>query len=563
MAGLKIVVVGGAATGPKAAARARRLDPQAEITLLEKGDYISCGVCGLPYLVSGEIPELQDLLTTPEGVVWDAGFFGTVKNIQVLTGREVTAIDRSRKQVRARDRATSREESYPYDKLVLATGATPLRPKVPGIDLENVFPLRLPEDALEIRRALMEARLQRAVVLGAGAIGLEVAGALAQRGLEVTVLEALEEIMPALDKEMGRLLRRYLETQGVRCLTGEKVTSLVSDDQGRVEKLYTDKGEYPAQLVVMAVGSRPNVELARLSGLELGGTGAIAVDETLCTSDPDVYAGGDCVESFHRLLGRPVVVSSGQLANIHGRIIGTNVTGGRATFKGTVGTVIARVLECTVGATGLTEAQARREGLEVATALVPGFDRAHYYPGAEVVGLKMVVEAPTRRLLGLQVVGPGDGAKRLDIAATALHCQATVDDLVQLNLGYAPPYATAIDLLINAAQVVENKLAGVAQALSPLEVQELTARGEDFVLLDVRTPQEFKAVRLKHPKAFIVPLGKLREKAAQLPQEKLFIPFCQFSQRGYEAQKILEGLGFKKVKFLDGGVAHWPYELEK
>jgi NADPH-dependent 2,4-dienoyl-CoA reductase/sulfur reductase-like enzyme/rhodanese-related sulfurtransferase len=565
MAGTKIVVVGGAAAGPKAAARARRLDPQAEITILERGEYTSYAACGLPYLISGETPDLKALLATPVGVVRDANFFRAVKDIRLLTGKEVTAIDRGQKQVQVTDLAGGSRETYPYDKLVLATGATPLRPKAPGIDLKNIFLVRQPQDGVAIRAALEQYNPRRAVIIGAGGIGMELVEALVQRGLEVTLVEALEQVMPGvLDVEMAAILQRYVESQGVKVRTGERAASFGSREDGQVALVHTDRGEYPADLVIVAIGVRPNVELARAAGLTIGATGAIAVDERLCTSDPDIYAGGDCIENFHRLLKKPVIFSSGQLANIHGRIIGTNLAGGQAAFKGIVGTGIAKVFAYTVGATGLTEAAARREGFtDLVTALVPALDHAHYYPGAKFVGLKLVVEKSTGRLLGLQVVGPGEGAKRLDVAATAIALGADVTSLTQLNLGYSPPYNVAIDALVNAAQVVENKLTGVAQAISPLEVGKLTEQGEDFMLLDVRTPAEIQEVRLKHPKSFAMPLGKLREKAAQLPKDKLYIPFCKFSMRGYEAQKILESQGFKNVKFMDGGLVHWPYELEE
>ncbi len=565
MAGRKIVVVGGTAAGPKAAARARRLDPQAEITILEKGQYTSYAACGLPYLISGETPDLKALLATTVGVVRDANFFKAVKDIRLLTGKEVTAIDRGQKQVQAQDLASGAQESYPYDKLILATGATPVRPKIPGIDLKNIFLVRQPQDGVAILAALEQEKPRHGVIIGAGGIGMELAGALIQRGLQVTLVEALEQVMPGvLDVEMAAILRRHVESQGVIVRTGERATSFASQDDGRVALVHTDGGEYPGELVIVAIGVRPNVELARAAGLKLGETGAIAVDQQLRTSDPDIYAGGDCIENFHRLLKKPVIFSSGQLANIHGRIIGTNVAGGQTTFQGIVGTGIAKVFDYTVGATGLTEAAARRAGFtDLVTALVPALDHAHYYPGAKFVGIKMVAEKPTGRLLGVQVVGPGEGAKRLDVAAAAIALGANVQSITQFNMGYSPPYNVAIDALVNAAQVVENKLTGVAQALSPLEVEKLTEAGEDFILLDVRTPAEIQEVRLKHPKSFAMPLGKLREKAGQLPKDKLYIPFCKFSMRGYEAEKILESLGFTKVKFMDGGVVHWPFELEK
>jgi NADPH-dependent 2,4-dienoyl-CoA reductase/sulfur reductase-like enzyme/rhodanese-related sulfurtransferase len=565
MAGaLKIVVVGGVAAGPKAAARARRCDPQAEITILEKGEVVSYSACGLPFLISGEVPDVRPLLSTPVGVLRDAEYFKTVKGINFLTGKEVTAIDRPRRVVTARDLATGREESYPYDKLVLATGASPVRPKLPGIDTPNVFVIRQPRDGLAIMEVLQKSEPKRAVLIGAGPIGLEMCEAFREWGVEVTVIEALDQVLPGLlDFEMGALVRRLLESKGVKCRTGERVTSFGSNREGLLERVYTTGGEYAAELAVVAIGVRPNVELARQAGLEIGATGAIKVDQSLRTSDQDIYAGGDCAENYHRLLGRPVFVSSGQLANIQGRVIGTNVAGGQAVYHGMVGTVVNKVFEYTVGATGLTEAAARNEGLEVETVLAPGLDHAHYLPDALFVGLKMVAEKGSGRLLGVQVAGPGDGAKRLDVAAAALTLGATVEALTQFNLGYSPPYSVAIDLLVNAAQVMQNKLTGLAQGLSPLEVQALTDAGQDFMLLDVRTPGEFREIRLKHPRAFAMPLGKLRDKAPALPKDRLYIPYCQFSLRGYEAQKILQGMGFSRVKFMDGGVVHWPFDLEK
>jgi len=561
---LKIVIVGGVAAGPKAAARARRLDPQAAITILEKGDYISYSACGLPFLISGEIPDVSHLLASPVGVMRDAGYFHDIKNIDFLTGKEVLAIDRAAKTVKVRDLASTREETYLYDKLVLATGALPIRPQVPGIDVENVFVIRQPRDGLSIMAALEEHKPRRAALIGAGAIGLEVAEALVDWGVEVTVVEAMDSVFPGLlDFEMGAILQRHLESKGIKVRVGEAATSFGSDEDGHLNRVYTSKGEFPAELAVVAIGVKPNVELAKAAGLTLGETGALKVDGEMRTSDPDIYAGGDCVEAYHRLLERPVVISSGQQANIQGRIIGTNLTGGHMVYRGMIGTAVAKVFDYTVGATGLTEAAAKEAGFTVETVLVPGLDHAHYLPDALFIGLKMVADKATGRVLGVQVVGPGDGAKRLDVAAAAIGLKATVEDFTQLNLGYSPPYSVAIDLLVTAAQVMQNKLTGVAHTLSPLEVQELTDKGADFMLLDVRTPAEYRRERLKNPHAFAMPLGRLREKAKALPKDKLYIPFCQQSLRGYEAAKILEGLGFKNVKFMDGGVTHWPYELEQ
>ncbi len=560
----KIVIVGGVAAGPKAAARARRLNPRAAITVLEKGNYISYSACGLPWLISGEVPDVKNLLASPVGVMRNADYFRKVKGIDVLTGKEVVAIDRRAKAVKVRDVATSKEETYPYDKLVLATGALPVRPKVPGIDAQNVFVIRQPEHGLAVMAALEKEKPSHAALIGAGAISLEVAEAFVKWGVKVTVVEAMDSIFPGLlDPEMGAILARHVESKGVEVRTGEMATGFGTDENGRLNRVFTSKGEFPAELAVIAIGVRPNVTLARDAGLDIGETGAIKVDQELRTSDPDIYAGGDCIEAFHRLLKRPVVVSSGQQANIQGRVIGTNLAGGHMVYRGMVGTGVAKVFDYTAGATGLTEAAARKAGFDVETVLVPDLDHAYYIHDAFFVALKMVADKATGRVLGVQAVGPGDGAKRLDTAAAAISFGATVDDFTQLNTGYSPPHSLAIDVLISAAQVMQNKLTGVASCLSPLEVQKMTDQGEDFTLLDVRTPPEYQRVRVKNPKVSAIPLGQLRDKAQDLSKDKLYIPFCQQSLRGYEASKILQGMGFKKVKFMEGGILHWPFELEQ
>ena len=561
---MKIVVVGGVAAGPKAAARARRCDPTAEITLFEQGEFVSYAGCGLPFFISGAIPDIKELLATPVGVVRDAGFFKNVKGFDLHTGKRVTAIERGKKQVQVTDVKTGEVETAPYDRLVLATGARPVRPPIEGIDLGNIFPLQTPKHALEIREAIERDKVKKAVLIGAGWIGLEVTEALVHRGIEVTLVEALDFVAPnLLDFEIAALLSRHLTEKGVAVRTQERAARFIGNSEGKVKKVVTDKGEYDADLVLIAIGVRPNVDLAREAGLELGQTGAIKVDDYLRTSDPDIYAGGDCIESKHLLTGKPAFVSSGQLANIHGRIIGTNLTGGQETFKGFVGTSIAKVFDFSVGAAGLKESVARDLGFDVETALVPGPDHAHYYPQSGVVGLKMVADRKTRRLLGVQVVGPGDGSKRIDVAATAITLGATLDTMSQLNLAYSPPFSSALDNLLVAANVMLNKLEGRAPSVTPMAVQEMTEQGQDFMLLDVRTPQEFNEIRLKNPNTFFMPLGRLREKAPEFPKDKTIIPFCKLSLRGYEAVKILEGLGFKDVKFMDGGVVQWPYELEK
>jgi rhodanese-related sulfurtransferase len=317
----------------------------------------------------------------------------------------------------------------------------------------------------------------------------------------------------------------------------------------------------PADLVIMGIGVRPNTALARAAGLEIGETGGIKVDEHMRTSDPDIYAAGDCVESTDILTGRPAYVPLGSTANKQGRVAAVNLCGGEDSFPGILGSTVCKVFDYCVARTGLTERAAKELGYTVTVAMAPAPDRANYLPTARMLLLKLVVDHDTRRLLGAQAVGPGAGDKRIDIAATAIAAGMTVDQVAGLDLGYAPPYSPAMDNLITAANVARNKCAGLMVGVSAQDVKARLDRNEDFVFLDVRSPKEYAEVRL--PRSVHIPLGALRGRLAELPRDKEIVAFCQVSLRGYEAALVLKAAGFKDVKVLDGGIAMWPYELER
>ncbi|MGQ9681201.1 MAG: FAD-dependent oxidoreductase [Anaerolineae bacterium] len=478
----RIVIVGGVATGTKAAARARRCDADAEIILIEKGELISYAACALPYYVSGVIEDPAEL------VVARSDDFALLRAIDVRTRTEAMAIDRERRRLTVKDLASGRIEEVPYDALVLATGANPVVPPLPGRDLAGVFLLKEPADALNIRAEIDRGRVERAVIIGGGLIGMEMAEALVARGVRVAIVEMLDRVLAAfLDRDMAAVLHAYLRQQGVELYLGERAERFEGDAGGHVRRVVTAARELPADLVLLAIGVRPEVTLAREAGLALGSTGAIVVDDHLRTSDPAIYAGGDCVESLHRVTGQRVYAPLGSTANKHGRVIGTNVAGGDATFPGVLGTMVAKVFDYTVGATGIGPARARDLGLEPLTALVAVQDRAHNYPTRQEIVLKAVGDRATSRLLGLQGVGPGEVAKRIDVAAAALSGGASVDQLAELDLGYAPPYAPAVDPLHHVANLWRNKRDGLTRAVGPVELQEMLEEGESFVLLDVRT----------------------------------------------------------------------------
>lgn len=553
---LRVLIIGGVATGPKVAAKIMRLNPAAEVTVLEKGKFLSYAGCGLPYYVSGQVPDQKHLMSTPVGVVRDVAFFQKVKNVKVLNQTEALEIDRVGKRVRARGAGGTGDFWLEYDKLVIATGARPVVPPLPNIQLQNICTLHGVHDAEAIKAVLAEHKARDVVMIGGGLIGVETTEALVHAGCRVTVVEMLPQILRILDWEMARLVEQHMESHGVKVLTQARVTGF--EGEGRVSGVVTTRGRLPADLVILAIGVRPNVELARAAGLTIGVSGAIQVDDTMRTSDPDIYAAGDCVESLDLVTGKPCFVPLGSTANKQGRVAAINICGGTDRFPGVLGSTVCRVFDFCVGRTGLTEAAARELGYDAVTVVVPDFDRAHYMPDSKLMILKLVVDRRTRKLLGAQAVGPGAGDKRTDVAAMALTAGLTVDQLSKADLCYAPPYATALDALLTAANVARNKLDGAVTGLSAAEVKQRLEAKADFVLLDVRGPDEFKQEHL--PGAVSIPLGALRSRLGELPRDKEIVAYCKVSLRGYEAARILQGAGFAQVRILDGGVVAWPFE---
>jgi NADPH-dependent 2,4-dienoyl-CoA reductase/sulfur reductase-like enzyme/rhodanese-related sulfurtransferase len=555
--GPRVVIVGGAAAGPKVASRLCRLRPDAEVTLVERGRHLAFAGCGLPYFVSGVVADKKELMSTAAGAVRDPVFFQDVRHVQARLGVEALEIDRAGRRLRVRDVQTGAEDWLAYDVLVLTTGARAKRPAVPGIDLAGVFALHGPDDADGIRRALAAGRALDVVVVGGGLLGVELTEALVSKACRVTIVEAASRILGILDEEMARLVERQLEAHGVRIVTGTAVTGFAGED--RVKVVHTERGPLPADLVILGTGVAPNVELARRAGLALGPSGGLRVDVQMRTSDPDIYAAGDCVETPHLLLGEPRFMPMGSTANRQGRVLASVLCGRDETYPGALGTAICRVFDWCVARTGLSEAEARAERRSVVSVLVPGPDRAHYMPEARMLYLKLVVDARSRRLLGAQALGPGAGDKRIDVAATAIALGATVDHVAHLDLAYAPPYAEALDNLITAANVARNKLDGLLAGISPLELRDRLERGEPLVLLDVRSPDEVERARL--PGSTFIPLGTLRGRLGELPRDRDIVAFCNLSLRGYEASIILRAAGFERVQVLDGGLSMWPFEL--
>jgi len=557
----KIVIIGGVAAGTKTAARARRLAPDADITIIEKDKYISYAGCGMPFYLSGQVREFENLFATSYGVVRNEDYFLSERGIRVLTGTEATAIDRSKKRVEITTLATGERSFMEYDKLVIATGSTPLIPPIEGLDLKGVYRLNHPEDALSIKAAIEEG-VSEAVVIGAGLIGMEAVDALMKLKIFVNVVELRDQVLPGiLDPDLAAPMALRLEESGVELSLGRKVLKVEGED-GKVSAVMTDQGRLETEMVIVAVGVRPNIKLAKEAGLEIGKTGAITVNEFLQTNDPDIYALGDCVETTHIVSGHKVYIPLASTANRQGRVAGDNVTGGKTKFKGILGTAVLKVMGINVGRTGLGEAQARELGYDVVTSLNPTFDATHYYPQHGKIFLKVIVDAKTRRVLGAQGFGVGEVAKRVDVFAAGLTLGATLDDMADIDTGYAPPFNTPIDPLHHSVNIIRNKIDGIAVGITAAQVKEKFDHGDDFVFLDVRTEQQFKPKHIKDDRVMLVPLGELRKRISEVPRDKEIVTSCVLGVRAYEALRILKGAGFSNVKYLEGSLEAWPYELD-
>lgn len=450
---LRVVVIGGGAAGMSAASRVRRLRPDWEITVLERGEHVSFILCGLPYYIEGLVDDENRL------AVYTPDYFRAERSIDVRTRQEARRIDPAGRLVEAVDLASGASHAFPYDRLIIAAGAQPVRPKIAGLDLEGVFVLRSIPSGVAVRSFLGNRTVRRAVIVGGGYVGLEMAEALRALGAEVTIIEAAASVLPGGEPEIAALVDEELRRQGVDVRT-QQVAQAFEGDGGSVRRAVTSDGTLEVDLVLVSVGVRPDVAVAREAGIEVGPTGAIAADARMATNLPEVYAAGDCAEARHLLTGRPAYVPLGTTANKQGRVAGINAAGGQAEFAGIVGTAALKVFDLEVARTGLSEAQAREAGFDPVGAVVRFPSHAPYYPGARTLTVKLVADAGSGRLLGGQMAGPGSVAKRIDAVATALHAGMSVGDLEALDLTYAPPFATAWEGIQIAAQQLRDRVRG-------------------------------------------------------------------------------------------------------
>ncbi|MBF0203142.1 MAG: FAD-dependent oxidoreductase [Desulfamplus sp.] len=656
----KVVIVGAVALGPKVACRLRRLDPDVEITVIDKDSLISYGGCGIPYYVGGDVAELEGLYSTIAHAKRDASFFRNIKGFNVLTRTEAIEIKRSEKKVVVRylDEETegesrgeksgeetnrkgkNREGELEYDKLVIATGATPIRPPFPGSDLPKVHVVSNLHHASAIKTAISNGAVERAVVIGAGAIGIEMAEALTDLwGIETTVVEMADQVLPqALGKDMARIVEKKLQDRGVKLLLSQKVIRINGDTENgvdsveivgqaditdltqktaitdKIEKInitektekteiteITEKITLPCDMVILAAGVRPNSELAVAAGLAVGRNRGILVNRCMQTTDPDIYAGGDCAEFTNLVSGLDCVMPLGSLANRQGRIIATNINGGNDQFPGSVGTFCIKIFDMGVAKAGLTFAQAKAAGFDPVQAVVAQSDRAHFFPDAEFMFMKLIADRKTRTVLGVEAAGPqGDAVKaRVDAVAPLLKFGVDVSEICNLEVSYSPPYASAMDVVNNAGNALDNTLNGNLKSVDTFEFIELLKKG-GITVLDVRSSVQAAPFIGKYPEQWInIPQDELRRRweeilehvpvkmaadlssdsssesesgsnlnlrsnsdlsldlstNSNLPSNKPLYIICGTGPRSYETQVFLNSKGITNTRNVQGGYA--------
>lgn len=531
---MKVVIVGGVAAGATAAARLRRLDEQAEILIFERSGYISYANCGLPYYIGDVITDPEALtLQTPEQ------FFARFR-VQVRVRHEVTALHPERKTVSVTDLATGRTFEESYDKLILAPGARPTQPRLPGVGLERVFTLRTVEDTFRIKEFIQKNKPRSAVLAGGGFIGLELAENLRELGMEVTIVQRPKQLMNPFDADMAALIHAEMRRHGVQLALGSTVEGFAPTNRG-VEVLRKDEPSLQADMVVLAIGVTPDTALAKSAGLALGIKDSILVNDRMETSVPDIYAAGDAVQVRHAVTGQDALISLAGPANKQGRIIADNICGMNSRYTGSQGSSVVKVFSMTAAATGVNEKNARNAGFDPEAVILSPMSHAGYYPGGRLMTMKLVYDKPTLRVLGAQIVGYEGVDKRIDVLATAIHAGMTAPQLKELDLAYAPPYSSAKDPVNMAGFMAEDLDQGLVQQWRA-EDESALPRDGSVQLVDVRTQAEYAAGHIDG--VINLPVDQLREHLEQLDKTKPVYLVCQSGLRSYIASRILKGSGF-------------------
>ncbi len=557
----KVVIIGGVAAGPKAACRIMRVNPDADVTIVDQDNLISYGGCGIPYYVSGDVSDEKELRSTSFHMLRDEFFFNKAKGVKTLTSTRALAIDREKKMVEVEDLTTGEKNNLEYDKLLLAMGSKPFVLPIPGVELDGVFTISDLHKAIEIKDRVAKGKVGKVVVVGGGAIGIEMAEAFADLwGLETSIVEYMDQLLPRIvNWTMSSILVKHLRENNVNVFLGEGAVEILGED-GKVTGLRTNNRTLDADMVIMAAGVRPRSELAKAAGLHVSNMGAIVINERMQTSDPNIFAAGDCVEIPHLISGKKFFAPLGSLANKEGRVAGDNIAGIPSVFKGGVGSFIMKGFDMCIGATGLSLEAALAEGFDADVSLTSPADRAHFFPTQTIVCFELVFDRRTRRVLGFQGIGPNnDGiSARIDAAAAGLVNGATIEDFANMEMAYAPPYSAAIDSINAAAYVAENLCDGRMRKLDVDAFYKWIAEPSshpDWVVLDVRHPKQTEPFVQKFGEELwrTMPYEQLRERWAELPTDKTMIIFCNAGSRSYEMQRILDHNGRTNNLVLSGG----------
>ena len=539
---MKVLIVGGVAGGATAAARIRRLDETAEITVYERSGYISYANCGLPYYIGGVITDPEELtLQTPES------FFSRFR-INMKVHHEVTAIHPDQKTISVRNSKTGEEFEESYDKLLLSPGAKPTQPRLPGVGIKKVFTLRTVEDTFHIKEYINKNQPKSAVLAGGGFIGLELAENLKELGMDVTIVQRPKQLMNPFDADMASFIHSEMRKHGVKLALGHTVEGFEEKDGG-IDILLKDEMPLHADMVVLAIGVTPDTHLAKDAGLELGIKGSIVVNDRMETSAPDIFAAGDAVQVKHYVTGQEALISLAGPANKQGRIIADNICGGDSRYPGSQGSSVIKVFDMTAATTGMNETNARKAGLDVDTVILSPMSHAGYYPGGKVMTMKVVFEKETYRLLGAQIVGYEGVDKRIDVLATAIHAGMKATELKDLDLAYAPPYSSAKDPVNMAGFMIDNISKGILKQWH-LEEVDLLPRDGSVTLLDVRTVREYGNGHIEGFKN--IPVDELRERLDEIEKDKPVYVICQSGLRSYIGTCILEGNGYIAYNFTGG-----------
>jgi NADPH-dependent 2,4-dienoyl-CoA reductase/sulfur reductase-like enzyme/rhodanese-related sulfurtransferase len=554
------VIVGGVAAGPKTASTLVRRIPDARVTLFHKDEHLSYAVCGLPFLASGDVGSFRELKLTPYGVERNADFFKGSRGFDAITGALVKDIHRERNTVTVEVAKSGEVFEHGYGKLVLATGAVPREPSFTVAASERIRSFQKPADAASFRELAEQGMIERAVIIGGGLVGCELAEAVGGMwGIEVTLIEKENQLLPyVLDPEMSAIVQRQLVAQGTHVLTGSKVESIDIDDKGNPVVLLQDRSKEACDYVFLAMGLQPEVSLARQCGLQLGHSGGIKVNRKMQTSDPDIYAGGDCVESIHQITGEELFISMGSLANRHGRVIAENLAGDEVEFPGVLGTFFLRVFDMNIGTVGLSVAEAVKAGFRARAVWGTFPDGPDYLPEMKTFVLKMVYSDDDGTLLGLQGVGQGDVYHRVDVFASFLQRKARVEDIFDLEHGHYPTCSEALDPLHHMAGIARAQQRGTCFINPGSDLAD--GQPEDVLVLDVREKEE--AVNKPLPSRIVesipnivnIPLNELSCRLQELEHYRKIVVVCQRGSRSYQATLMLKSAGFKRVDVLAGGL---------